>query len=179
MRIGHTILVWPITCLAVVLIVLIAVLIVVLVLAVLVIILIVVLLLILVLVFHFYILQVFVLRLSRYSSIPRISGFILRLKNQADQKTAEYGCGDAAGCCFQAAGEDTEKTAFVYSFPDAFCQTIAETCQGNRCAGTGKIYKLLIQTDSAQEYADHHIADKDPCRCQLCFVNQNLTRNAQ
>ena len=86
-------------CLAVVLIVLVAILVVVLVLIVVLIVLILVVILVvlvLVLVFHFNILQVFVLRLSRYSSIPRILGFILRFKNQADQKSAEYSGSNAA-----------------------------------------------------------------------------------
>ncbi len=98
MRIGHTISVWPIPYLAVVLIlvVLVVVLVVVLILL--------VLLLVLVLVFHFCILQVFILRLSRYSSFPRFSGFILRLENQADQKTAEDSSGNTAGRCFQTSG---------------------------------------------------------------------------
>ena len=99
MRIGHTVSVWPIPYLAVVLIL------VVLILVVLVVVLILlILLLVLVLVFHFYILQVFVLRLSRYSSFPRFSGFILWLENQADQKTAEDSSGNTAGRCFQASG---------------------------------------------------------------------------
>ena len=92
MRIGHTGLVWPIAVLAVVLVVLILVLIVLILIVILA-----VLLLILVLVFHFYILQIFVLRLGRYSSIPRISGFILGLEDQTDQKPAENGRSDAAG----------------------------------------------------------------------------------
>ena len=122
MRIGHTVLVWPISCLAVVLIVLVVLVAV----LILVVILIVVLLLILVLVFHFYILQVFVLRTGRYSSIPCISGFILRLENQADQKSAEYRSGNAAGRRFQSTGENAEKTAFIYCLTDTLCQTVTE-----------------------------------------------------
>ncbi len=109
MHIGHTGNGVADCCLAVVLIVLVAILVAVLVavlvvvlilVAVLVVILVVVLILVLVLVFHFNILQVFVLRLSRYSSIPRNLGFILRFKNQTDQKTAEYSGGNAACSSF-------------------------------------------------------------------------------
>jgi hypothetical protein len=85
-------------CLAVILVVLVAVLVVILVLIVVLILVVVVLIvLVLVLVFHFNILQVFVLRISRYSSIPRILGFILRFENQTDQKSAKYGGGNTTG----------------------------------------------------------------------------------
>ncbi len=129
MRIGHTVSGVPDCCLAVVLIILVAVLVVVLILVVLVVVLvvvvlvvlIVVLVLVLVLVLHFCILQIFVLRLSRYSSVPGISGFILGFEYQAYKKPTDDGSGYAASSGFQSAGENAQKTAFIYSFPHAFC----------------------------------------------------------
>ena len=120
-------------CLAVVLIILVAVLVVVLILILIVVlvvlvVLIVVLVLVLVLVLHFCILQIFVLRLSRYSSVPGISGFILRFEYQAYKKSADNGGCYAAGCGFQSSGENAQETAFIYSFPHALGKIVTETC---------------------------------------------------
>ena len=141
---------------AVLVVVLIVVLIVILVLIV---VLVVVLILILVLLVHSFIPPNFFLRSFREPSFPRNSGFILSFENQADDQTGDDGCSDAAGRCFQPAGEDAKKTVLLHSFLYALGKVIPKAGKRHSGACSCKFCQRLIKADSAQQYADDYIAD--------------------
>lgn len=63
---------------------------------------------------------------SRFSSVPRISGFILGTEQKTDCQTRGDGGGDAPGGGFQPAGENAQKTLLVHRFPDTLSQGIAK-----------------------------------------------------
>ena len=137
--------------------------------------LVVVLILVLVLVIHDRSSKYLYLRRSRYHSVTRISAFILRLKNQAGKESCSDRSRDAAGAGFQSARENSEESILLDRLFDTLGQIIAETGQRNSGTGPGKFSQRLINTDGTKKYTDDHIADEDSGRCQLGFVNQNLT----
>lgn len=63
---------------------------------------------------------------SRFSSVPRISGFILRPEQKTGCQTRGDGGGNAAGGGFQSAGKNAQKTVFIYRFPDAFGKGVSK-----------------------------------------------------
>lgn len=63
---------------------------------------------------------------SRFSSVPRISGFILRPKQKTGCQTRGDGGGDAPGGGFQSAGKNAQKTVLIYRFPDAFGKGVSK-----------------------------------------------------
>lgn len=63
---------------------------------------------------------------SRFSSVPRISGFILRPEQKTGCQTRGDGGGNAAGGSFQSAGKNAQKTVLIYRFPDAFGKGVSE-----------------------------------------------------
>ena len=64
---------------------------------------------------------------SRFPSVPRFSGFILRPEQKADGKACGNGGGDAPGGGFQSAGKNAQKTVLIYRFPDTFGKGVSET----------------------------------------------------
>ena len=67
------------------------------------------------------------------------------------------------------------KAGLMDGFPDTFCQRVSKP--GQRDCGTGprKLHKRFVNTHSAENYADHHIAHQNPGRRQLRFVDEDLT----
>ena len=63
---------------------------------------------------------------SRFSSVPRISGFILGPKQKTGCQTRGDGGGNAPGGGFQSAGKNAQKTVLIYRFPDAFGKGVPE-----------------------------------------------------
>lgn len=63
---------------------------------------------------------------SRFSSVPRISGFILRPEQKTGCQTRSDGGGNAPGGGFQSAGKNAQKTLLVHRFPDAFGKGVPE-----------------------------------------------------
>ena len=63
---------------------------------------------------------------SRFSSVPRISGFILRPEQKTGCQTRGDGGGNTTGGSFQSAGKNAQKTLFVHRFPDTLGQGIAK-----------------------------------------------------
>ena len=63
---------------------------------------------------------------SRFSSVPRISGFILRPEQKTGCQTRSDGGGNAPGGGFQSAGKNAQKTVLIYRFPDAFGKGVSE-----------------------------------------------------
>ena len=63
---------------------------------------------------------------SRFSSVPRISGFILGPKQKTGCQTRGDGGGNAPGGSFQSAGKNAQKTVLIYRFPDTFGKGVSE-----------------------------------------------------
>lgn len=63
---------------------------------------------------------------SRFSSVPRISGFILRAEQKTGCQTRSDGGGNSPGGGFQSAGKNAQKTVLIYRFPDAFGKGVSE-----------------------------------------------------
>ena len=63
---------------------------------------------------------------SRFSSVPRISGFILGPKQKTGCQTRGDGGGNTTGGSFQSAGKNAQKTLLVYRFPDTFGKGVSE-----------------------------------------------------
>ena len=63
---------------------------------------------------------------SRFSSVPRISGFILGPKQKTGCQTRSDGGGNTPGGGFQSAGKNAQKTVLIYRFPDAFGKGVPE-----------------------------------------------------
>ena len=63
---------------------------------------------------------------SRFSSVPRISGFILGPEQKTGCQTRGDGGGNAPGGGFQSAGKNAQKTVLIYRFPDAFGKGVPE-----------------------------------------------------
>ena len=63
---------------------------------------------------------------SRFSSVPRISGFILGPKQKTGCQTRSDGGGNTPGGGFQSAGKNAQKTLLVHRFPDAFGKGVPE-----------------------------------------------------
>ena len=63
---------------------------------------------------------------SRFSSVPRISGFILRPEQKTGCQTRGDGGGDAPGGGFQSAGKNAQKTLLVHRFPNTFGKGVSE-----------------------------------------------------
>ena len=79
-----------------------------------------------VLVIHFGFLPSIHCGKSRFSSVPRISGFILRPEQKTGCQTRGDGGGDAPGGGFQSAGKNAQKTVLIYRFPDTFGKGVPE-----------------------------------------------------
>ena len=90
--------------------------------------LVVVLVLILVLVIH-GVSSVSFLRQGRSFSMPRKSGFILRLEQQAGKQASEDGNGNSSGAGFQPAGKDSQETILIHCFFYTIGQGITEAGQ--------------------------------------------------
>ena len=60
------------------------------------------------------------------------SGFIPGLKNKSGQRTEKYGGGNSACGSLEAAGENSQKSAFIYGFPDTFGQRVDKASQRYR-----------------------------------------------
>ncbi len=88
--------------------------------------------------------SVFVMAVARLDSLPRISGFILRFKEDTCKKSENDGCGDASGTGLQSSGEDPQKTVLLHSLLNTFGKKIAESGQWNGSTGTCKFRKGLI-----------------------------------
>ena len=63
---------------------------------------------------------------SRFSSVPRISGFILGPEQKTGCQTRGDGGGNAPGGGFQSAGKNAQKTVLIYRFPDALGKGVPE-----------------------------------------------------
>ena len=63
---------------------------------------------------------------SRFSSVPRISGFILGPEQKTGCQTRSDGGGNAPGGGFQSAGKNAQKTVLIHRFPDAFGKGVPE-----------------------------------------------------
>ena len=63
---------------------------------------------------------------SRFSSVPRISGFILRPEQKTGCQTRGDGGGNTTGGGFQSAGKNAQKTLLVHCFPDAFGKGVSK-----------------------------------------------------
>ena len=63
---------------------------------------------------------------SRFSSVPRISGFILRPEQKTGCQTRSDGGGNAPSGGFQSAGKNAQKTVLIHRFPDAFGKGVSE-----------------------------------------------------
>ena len=63
---------------------------------------------------------------SRFSSVPRISGFILGPEQKTGCQTRSDGGGNTPGGGFQSAGKNAQKTVLIYRFPDAFGKGVSE-----------------------------------------------------
>lgn len=63
---------------------------------------------------------------SRFSSVPRISGFILGTEQKTGCQTRSDGGGNTPGGGFQSAGKNAQKTVLIYRFPDAFGEGVSE-----------------------------------------------------
>ena len=79
-----------------------------------------------VLVIHFGFLPSIHCGKSRFSSVPRISGFILRPEQKTGCQTRSDGGGNAPGGGFQSAGKNAQKAVLVHRFPDAFGKGVPE-----------------------------------------------------
>ena len=78
-----------------------------------------------VLVIHFGFLPSIHCGKSRFSSVPRISGFILGTEQKTGCQTRGDGGGNAPGG-FQSAGKNAQKTVLIYRFPDTFGKGVSE-----------------------------------------------------
>lgn len=63
---------------------------------------------------------------SRFSSVPRISGFILGTEQKTGCQTRGDGGGNTTGGSFQSAGKNAQKTLLIYRFPDTFGKGVSE-----------------------------------------------------
>ena len=63
---------------------------------------------------------------SRFSSVPRISGFILGPEQKTGCQTRSDGGGNAPGGGFQSAGKNAQKTVLIHRFPDTFGKGVSE-----------------------------------------------------
>ena len=63
---------------------------------------------------------------SRFSSVPRISGFILGPEQKTGCQTRGDGGGNTPGGGFQSAGKNAQKTLLVHRFPDAFGKGVSK-----------------------------------------------------
>lgn len=63
---------------------------------------------------------------SRFSSVPRISGFILGPEQKTGCQTCGDGGGNTTGGGFQSAGKNAQKTLLIYRFPDTFGKGVSE-----------------------------------------------------
>ena len=63
---------------------------------------------------------------SRFSSVPRISGFILGPEQKTGCQTRGDGGGNTPGGGFQSAGKNAQKTVLIYRFPDTFGKGVSE-----------------------------------------------------
>ena len=79
-----------------------------------------------VLVIHFGFLPSIHCGKSRFSSVPRISGFILGTEQKTGCQTRGDGGGNTTGGGFQSAGKNAQKTLLVHRFPDAFGKGVSE-----------------------------------------------------
>ena len=79
-----------------------------------------------VLVIHFGFLPSIHCGKSRFSSVPRISGFILRPEQKTGCQTRGDGGGNTTGGGFQSAGKNAQKTLLVHCFPDAFGKGVSK-----------------------------------------------------
>lgn len=132
-----------------------------------------------VLIFHGIILRFSSFAAFRYPSIPRFSAFILRFEQQTGNKSCGNGSGDSTGTRFQAAGKNSHKTLAVNRFLYTLGKIAAKTGKGHTGACTCKIDQRLVHADSTQKYTDHHVAYKNSGRCQLGFIDQDLTDQAE
>ena len=80
-----------------------------------------------VLVIHFGFLPSIHCGKSRFSSVPRISGFILGTEQKTGCQARGDGGGNAPGGGFQSAGKNAQKTLLVHRFPDTFGKGVSET----------------------------------------------------
>ena len=79
-----------------------------------------------VLVIHFGFLPSIHCGKSRFSSVPRISGFILGPKQKTGCQTRGDGGGNTPGGGFQSAGKNAQKTVLIYRFPDTFGKGVSK-----------------------------------------------------
>ena len=63
---------------------------------------------------------------SRFSSVPRISGFILGPEQKTGCQTRGDGGGNTPGGGFQSAGKNAQKTLLIYRFPDTFGKGVSK-----------------------------------------------------
>ena len=132
-----------------------------------------------ILVIHDFLSSVAFLRNFRGSSMPSISGFILRFEKKTGKKSRKYRCGDSSRCCFQPACEDSQETILIHGFPDALGKGVSESGEGDRCSCTREFSQRLVYAYRPQDNACNHIGNQDPCRCQFCSVNEDLTNQAE
>lgn len=63
---------------------------------------------------------------SRFSSVPRISGFILGTEQKTGCQTRGDGGGNTPGGGFQSAGKNAQKTVLIHRFPDTFGKGVSK-----------------------------------------------------
>ena len=119
------------------------------------------------------------LRQYRSHSVSVFSAFILCFENQACQKSGCDRSGNAARTGFQTAGKYAGKTILRNGFLNALGKIITESGQGNTCTGTRKLRQGLINADCTEKDTDDDVADQNPGRFQLCFIDQNLSDQTQ
>ena len=81
---------------------------------------------------------------SRFSSVPRISGFILRPEQKTGCQTRGDGGGNTTSGGFQSAGKNAQKPLFVHRFPDAFGKGVSKAGKGHGGSCSGKIHEFWV-----------------------------------
>ncbi len=135
--------------------------------------------LVVVLVIHVQFLRKYLSAVRRRGILPGKSGFILGFKYKTYQKTGCDGGGDATGGCLKTTGEDAKKAHFIHRFFDTFGKAMPKSSQGDGCASSGEIRKMLIKTHATKNHACHYVAYQNSCRGEFCFVNENLPDDAE
>ena len=81
---------------------------------------------------------------SRFSSVPRISGFILGTEQKTGCQTRGDGGGNTPGGGFQSAGKNAQKTVLIYRFPDTFGKGVSKAGKGHGGSCSGKIHEFWV-----------------------------------
>ena len=97
-----------------------------------------------VLVIHFGFLPSIHCGKSRFSSVPRISGFILGTEQKTGCQTRGDGGGNTTGGSFQSAGKNAQKTVLIYRFSDTFGKGVSKAGKWHGGSCSGKIHEFWV-----------------------------------